>query len=78
MAKTGRTLRVLQNHEILAFLLVIGIILAVAFGIWYFLIYVIFWAFGPTIFGLVFSYKIVIGAWVVSGILSTIFGKKGK
>ena len=54
-----------------------ALVIAVSYGVWYLLLSIIFWAFGPTIFGYVFSHKMVIGCWVVTIVLTNIFKRKG-
>ena len=47
--------------------------LGISYGIWYILVSVVFWAFGPVLFGYVFSHKIVVGCWVTTIILRQVF-----
>jgi hypothetical protein len=45
---------------IVAFLMVLG-----SYGIFYIFLYAIFWAFGGTLFGYAFSWKIVLGVYTL-------------
>jgi low affinity Fe/Cu permease len=45
---------------IIAFLMVLG-----SYGIFYITLYIVFWAFGGTLFGYTFSWKIVLGIYVL-------------
>ena len=54
-------------------ILILAVILGLVYAIYYFLIMGIFWAFGPLIFGYTFSHKIVLGVWLITIVLRSIF-----
>lgn len=56
-------------------LVIVGIVLGISYGIMYLIVSGIFWAFGPVIFGHTFSYKIVIGIWLVLILVNQVFKK---
>jgi len=43
-----------------------------SFGIWYLLLYLIFWVFGPTIAGYTLTLKIAIGTWLIAVVIRNI------
>ena len=51
-------------------ILFFAFILGLSYGIWYILVFGIFWAFGPIIFGYTFSSKVVLGCWLLTIVIN--------
>jgi len=54
-------------------IVVIALAFAISYGIFYLLVSVLYWAFGPIIFGYAFSHKVVFGTWVSVILIRLIF-----